>query len=207
MAFLAKNDGPTFTIIPEDMYKGVCVGVWDCGLHKNPLSGKNQHKVYIEFELDYQKEDGSAYRVGRLYTLSLYELASFRKLIESWYGTKVTPEQEQKGFDPRNLVGRSAMIQIVHNAGKGNNANKMYANIQTVTKLMRDVEPYKPTAKLIKYSMDENKKNIPEGTSKYVAELIQKSVTWSIEIPSGGGSNDGDVEPNFAPDGDEEPPF
>jgi hypothetical protein len=206
MAFLAKNDGPTFTIIPEETYNGVCIGCWDCGQQRNKISGKLQHKVYLEWELDYKKEDGTAYRVGRLYTLSLYELASFRQLLESWYGTKITKEQEEMGFDPRKLVGRAAAVQIVHGAGSGANVGKKYANVQTVTKLMKGVTPYQPTAKLITYSIDDDGNNIPEQTSKYVRGLIEGSVGWGIDIKRPSDDSE-DVEPNFPPDGNDEPPF
>lgn len=203
MPFLAKNEGPVFKLPPEDTYSAICTGVWDLGLQKNQF-GASKHRVWIEWEIDLQKEDGSPYRIGQNYALSLYELAPFRKLLEAWYGTKITPEQEKIGFDPRKLLGRPCQLQVIHKPGTGKNASKTYANVGAVMKMGKGMVAYKPTAAPVSFSFDDDGKNIPPETPKYVAQLIQTSVNWLATIPAG------EQEPNFAPDdavGESDIPF
>lgn len=195
--FLAKNEGTGYTPPPEDNYSAVCVGVYNLGLQETKFGPK--HQVFINWQIDLEKEDGSRHVVGNKYTLSLYELATFRKMVEAWFGTKITAEQEKKGIDPRKFLGKPCLLQIIHAKGTGMKANKTYANVGAVTKLMKGMTPLEPTVKLTSYSFTDGMA-IPEETPKYVVQLIQKSRQWAVLQNQAARANHDHDEPHFADD-------
>lgn len=195
--FLARNDGPVYTPPPEDNYSSVCVGVYNLGLQETKFGPK--HQVFLNWQIDLEKEDGSRHVVGNKYTLSLYELATFRKMVEAWFGTKITPEQEKEGIDPRKFLGKPCLLQIIHAHGTGAKANRVYANVGAVTKLMKGIQPLEPNIKLTSYSFSDGL-NIPEETPKYVAQLIQKSRQWMVLQNQANRANNDDGAPHFAAD-------
>lgn len=179
MATLVKSNGGNFTPAPADVHNAVCIGVYDLGTQQTNFGSKRQ--LLILWELDSQKDSGHNYVVSRKYGMSLHQKAEFRKLLESWAGRKVTPEEEQNGFDASTLAGKPCAVQIIHNESNGNT----YANVGAVTKLMKGMTALKPENPIVSYSFDDHGKNIPDGTPEWVAKQIKLSAEWQ------GTNNDG----------------
>jgi hypothetical protein len=138
MPILAKEGGSDFTPHPEGQFRAVCVDVVDLGMVETTWNGntKMKHRIRIVFQTDAEMDDGKPAMVSQFCTLSLAETSALRPFLQSWRGKAFTPE-ELNGFDVEKLIGVGAVIQIVH--VKKN--DKTYANISTIMRLMKGMEP------------------------------------------------------------------
>lgn len=177
-----------FFLVPAGTHRAVCYGVWDIGLQKTVFQGqeKTQHKCVVGFEIDEQipsgEYTGKRMTIFKRYTLSLSEKATLRKDLESWRGRAFTPE-ELRGFDIEKLVGVSCMLSVVHNVTRDASGDRTYANIVSVSKLMKGVESMKP----------EN----PSTTPEWIKKLQEKAVNPVVH----------EEEPPPPTDDDSEVPF
>lgn len=99
-----------------------CVWLVDVGtvpnIYKNKFNGMH-HRVYISWELPlltavFNEDKGEQpFFISEELTLSTNENSNFAKLISAWRNKPFTPE-EQKGFDPKILLGKTALIQFNH---------------------------------------------------------------------------------------------
>ena len=170
MAILAKEgEKREFLLVPAGTHQAVCYGVWDIGLQKTIWNNaeKIQHKVIVAFEINEQIPSGEyvgkRFTVSKRYTLSLGDKANLRKDLESWRGKAFTIE-ELKGFDIEKLIGINAMVSVVHNEVRNEKGTRFYANIVSVSKLMKGVMPMKP----------ENEPKPPEWVTKLQAAAIEE---------------------------------
>lgn len=147
MGLILKEESSSFTPPPEGQFLAVCVDVVDLGEMKSEWQGKMsmKHKCRVVFELSEKREDGSCYRVSRMFTASLSEKANLRAFLQSWRGKPFTRE-ELAGFDTEVLVGINAIVQIVH-AERG---DRVYANIDTIMKPMRGMPVLKPSGEYVR---------------------------------------------------------
>ena len=103
---------------------------------------KFQYKVRIGFEFPnetkvFNEEKGEQpYVLSNEYTLSMSPKGKLRPMIESWLGKKLT-DSEAADFDLDELLGKEAMVNVVHKEGNDGNT---YANIATVGPLMKGSE-------------------------------------------------------------------
>lgn len=182
MGINAKSKGGNYIPAPADVHNAICVGVYDLGTQLGNFGPKRQ--LCLLWELDCKKDDGKNFVVSRRYGLSLHPKAEFRKLLESWSGRKVTQEEEDNGFDAAKLLGRPCALQIIHNSSNGNT----YANVGSVTKLMKGMNPMKPTVVPSSYSVEDDGKNIPAGVPEWIQKLIKESQEWNSEAVTADGS-------------------
>jgi hypothetical protein len=137
----------SFTPAPEGQYSAVCVDVVDLGIVETTWKGekKEAHKCRVVFEIDEQMETGKRFTVSQQFTASLNEKANLRKFLESWRGKPFTRE-ELAGFDTEQLIGAPAVLQVVHNERDGT----VYANINSVMKLMKGVGRLQPAGDYVR---------------------------------------------------------
>lgn len=161
MIIASEGEKKEFVKISAGTVQACCYDVWDIGLQevKSPEGIKIQHKVIIGWEVNELmtegKHQGKRMVISRRYTLSLHEKATLRKDLEAWRGKAFTPE-ELKGFDIEKLIAVNCMLSIVHSEdGK-------YANVGSVSKLMKGLEVMKP----------ENSRSIPEWIQKLKDKAI-----------------------------------
>lgn len=185
MGLLAKNDGPAYTPPAEDLYGAVCIGVFDLGMQKTQFG--NKHQIFLLWEIDSEKDDGSRHTVGRKYSPSLHEKAVFRQLLQSWSGRNVTEQEEHDGFDVLKLLGKPCQLQIIHHNSNG----KVYANVGSVTKLGKGMQALKPSKNPVSFTFDDNGRAIPEGVPEWIVKQIHASINWQSSE---------DVQANYAPD-------
>lgn len=173
MGIAAKAKGGNFTPAPADVHNAICIGVYDLGT-QNTNFGKKQ-QIMLLWELDCQQDNGKNYVVSRTYGLSIHAKAEFRKVVESWAGRKLTQAEEENGFDAAKLLGQPCALQVIHNDSGGNT----YANVGSVTKLMKGTQPMKPQNTPISFSFEDNGKNLPAGIPQWVAKKISQSDEWN----------------------------
>jgi len=192
MGLMAKSSGEDYVLPPEDIHNAVCIGVWELGRLQTQYGIK--HQVYLRFEIDAQQEDGKRYQVGRKYSPSLHEKATFRQLLESWSGAKLTKEAAKAGYDVLRLLGKPCQLQVIYADYDG----KTYANVGSVTKLGKGMAALKPSVPLSSFTFEDNGKTIPESVPEWIKKIIMSTVNWQ-SIKEGASQ---DNEPEYAPDED-----
>lgn len=98
-------------------------------------------KVRIGFELPTEKEvfregeEAKPFVIDAEYTLSMFEKANLRKLVEGILGVGFL-DQDAETFDVLDLNGRPCMLNIVHKTV----GDKTYANIASAAPLPKGIE-------------------------------------------------------------------
>lgn len=130
----SNNFGGGFELAPAGVQIGRCFRIIDCGTHVDKTFGKRKRLGWIFWELPNatttNRSTGEVQPVfvGKRYNLSHNEKAILRVDLESWFGRHFDDAQLDAagGFDLERLVGRPALLNIVHSAdGK-------YANVMAV---------------------------------------------------------------------------
>ena len=188
MGLIAKKGGSgNFDPIAEGIFNAVCYMVIDLGTHLDPTFGKRLHSCLIgwevpseriEIEKDGVKQDLPR-AISKKYTISLNEKANLRKDLQTWRGKTFT-EQELEGFDIKNVLGKSCMIQIIHNK----KADKVYANIAAIMPLMKGIAPLVAENPLKFYSIQDDRDVIPAGTPQWIIDIIKTSDEWQTFVPA-----------------------
>jgi len=176
MGLTVKEGGSNLPPIPEDVYQGICYSIYDLGTQFSEKFGKSAHQCVIIWEIPDQRitieKDGKKVDLPRVvskkYTMSLNEKANLRRDLQSWRGRAFT-ENELEGFDITKLLGANCMIQIVHTK-KG---EKTYANISSILPLYKGMQKKGPENPTVVYEITDGP--IPEGTPKWIADLIGQS--------------------------------
>ena len=114
MVVSGKSGGPR---VPAGTHAGRCISVIDLGTQSGGAFSAAR-KVYVGFELpEILIEDGE-FRgqpriMGMTMTASLGKRATLRKVLVSWRGQEFE-EAELRGFDMTKLLGRTAMLNVIH---------------------------------------------------------------------------------------------
>lgn len=189
MPLLATDKGGSdIPLIAAGNYQAVCYGVIDVGTQPGGKYDPTR-KVIIQFELplerfDFKRNDKTVNlprAISATYTLSLGTKANLRKTLEAWRAKPFT-EEELKGFDLQKLVGANCMLQVIHKAGTGANANKTYANISAIASLPKGMERKKLENKPLFFSFDDlAPKTLPEFEEDALPEWIMEMIKDSEE--------------------------
>lgn len=199
MGIIASDKGGgDFKPVPAGTHVGICVMVVDLGIQAGGKF-KPQRKVYLRWELPNEKtewkdRDGNQHTgpmiIGKQYTLSLSEKANLRADLESWRGRSFT-EQELKGFDVINVLGKACMIGVTHNVS----GQRTYANVSAVMGLPKGTTVPAPHNKPVSYSPDEHDQSVYDMLPDWLKQSIQDrqrndSATTVSNGSSGGHSDD-----------------
>lgn len=175
MAKVFSKGNTDFPTAPADVHNGVCIGVYDLGTHVGVYGAKRS--VKIMFEIDAQRNDGKNFVVSRDYGFTISKKSKLREMIEAWRGKPFTEQEESDGFDLAKLIGQPCAVQVVHKDSNGNT----YANIGSITKLMKGMTPMKATYPMGSYFIDDHGKTLPAGIPDWVAKKIKESQEWTGE--------------------------
>ncbi len=95
-------------------------------------------KVYFVWELTgkLNEQTGKNHVIGSDFRVSLNEKANLRKLIQNWIGRNFAEDEE---YDITERLGKPCLLTIAHKSGKGENANKTYANIAGCTAVPQEM--------------------------------------------------------------------
>ena len=129
---------------PEHTGPAVCV---DCTPPKRVETSFGPREQFkLVFETGCLRQDGSPFLVWSAgFTPSLHEKASLTKFLRQWFGRPLT-QAEQDEFDTESLVGRSAVVTIVHNEGRD---GQTYANIALIQS-DKSGKPLVPSGKYVR---------------------------------------------------------
>jgi len=143
-----------FELTPTGPQNCVCVDVIDCGeaygIEADPKSGmrlvpstnpqypKAKAKVRLMFESDKLMEDGRPFIIDRTFSATLNDNGHLKPFLDSW---GVELEMTPAGPDMvKSLVGKTALINIVHNPDKVD-PEKKWANIGSIMPSQTEVKP------------------------------------------------------------------
>jgi hypothetical protein len=158
--------------------------VVDIGTHHDPTYGTWKPKVYISWELpDEPMDDGRPFTVGRKLTVTLHENGALRPLLESWRGRAFT-EDELRGFELKNLLGKPCMLNIVHE--KNPTTGKVYAKIAAITPLPKRQTPPELVNPLRYYQIEDGSppSDFPAWLVKLIGESREMKGTQLDQIPA-----------------------
>ena len=169
MGLKAKAGGQKREPVSEGLHYAICVWVFDLGTHYSEKFDKAAHNVNITWEIPGERiqvdgEDKPRV-ISRKYTLSLHEKSALYKHLTGWRGKKFTDE-ELKGFELENLLGKPCQLQVIHNNG--------YANVDSVVSAPKGMAKPEPETDLLFFSIEDGKP-IPEGTPNWIKDIIMES--------------------------------
>lgn len=152
---MATKPDPTknkeFKLVPAGTHLARCCQFIHIGHVPNTFPGATTavvNKIRLTWELPdetnvFSDEKGAQpFSMSKEYTLSMNDKANLRKVIESWFGAKLSDEEAAE-FDTELLVGKPALITITHTV-KG---DKTYADVQNVTALPKSMTCPEPINK------------------------------------------------------------
>lgn len=203
MAIRTTDNSSGFELCPAGVHIARACRVIDCGTRVDPTFGKKRRQAWIFWELPKcLRADGKEPQlVGKRYTLSHNEKANLRSDLESWYGRHFDDAQLEKagGFDLERLVGRPALINVVHSKdGK-------YANVASVMPLPVGMEcPPAMTVEVV-FGFDPYSPVVFETLSQGMQEYIKGSEEWQLTV--NGHQPHGATAGAGAPATDEDNPF
>jgi len=186
MSLIVKDtsNGTDFAPIPAGMHHAVCYAVIDIGTQPQTGAFPSRRKVMINWEIPHEviavEVDGKKKNLPRAtserYTLSLANKGNLRPMLESWRGRPFT-EVELAGFDLKNLLGVNCFLNIVHAKGKGDKANRTYANVAAVNPLAKGMAKIPAVNPLVLFSMDDfsGPVTVPDSIPEWIATLIKNS--------------------------------
>jgi hypothetical protein len=189
MGLVARESGggSEFTPVPPGMHLARCYRVIDLGTQESSYLGKvkEQPKVMLQFEVHGEDEKGQPIvtakgepmSISKNFTLSLGEMATLRKDLQTWRGREFTPD-ELLGFELKNVLGAWAMISVIKAIG-GN--GKEYTNIAAIMSVPAAIKKAgmpegHNDCKL--FSIEEPDMALFESFSNGLKEKIQKSPEW-----------------------------
>ncbi len=172
-----------FKIAPAGNHLARLYSIIDIGHQETVWKGdtKIMHKVVFTWELHGEDNDGQPLAtddgkpliVSKRYTVSLGDQSTLRKDLESWSGKKMTDE-DKKGFDLKNLLGKFCMLSIVHSDdGK-------YANVGSINSVPTAIRNSIPDGinSPIHFWLNEYTKEQYDALPKYYREKITESSEW-----------------------------
>lgn len=197
MALIAKESGGgggEFTPVPQGMHLARCYRVIDLGTQESTYLGtvKKLPKVMLQFEVHGEDENGDPIVTGKgepmsiskNFTLSLAEMATLRKDLQTWRGKEFT-EIEKKGFEVKNVLGAWAMISVIKAMGNNGKEYTNIAAIMSVPPAIKKAGMPKGHNELKLFEIAEPDMALFDSFSSGLKEKIQKSPEWQAR----GGSS------------------
>ena len=174
MLIKETGGGMEFEQAPTGAHIGICIRIVDLGTQKNEYQGQVNYKRegLFTWELPSNlmtsgEQAGKPFVVSKFYTLSLSEKANLRKDLAAWRGRDFTPE-ELAGFDPKNVLGKACMLNLIANA-KGKTIINGVMQLPKGFPVPAQVNPN------VYFSLEEFKQETFDGLSKGIKEIIERS--------------------------------
>lgn len=175
---------------------GVLFGLVDLGTQKTNYENQEKWtpKVRLTFELPDQTDEFEVVENGKTtkvikpmvvsieQTRSLGEKASLRKLLEQWRGQTFT-SAELKAFSLKNLLGKPAMLTLLH---KTSQQGRPYCAIAGASKLPKGMKAPATTANTQMYYEIEEKEG---GQFGEMPDWLQEKVRASREFAVAAGKS------------------
>jgi hypothetical protein len=174
---------------PAGMAVGRCMKLIDLGTQHSEFYKKSSRKVILSFELPQLLHkggnfDAQPFILSKRYTLSHNEKSTLRQDLESWYGRTFNTVDLNKagGFDLERLLGRYALLNIVHTE------DGQFANIKSINPLAQGMAEPRGYYPITKFYLDEFNQAAFESLSDNLREQIQRSAEYQ-ELQSQGSAD------------------
>ena len=179
-------------LIPPGVHKARCISVVDLGTHKNKKYGIWLHKIMLESEMpEAKKPDGTCITTGKICTLSMHHQSRLRRHIESWR-SKVFTDQEAEEFDIFELLGVTAIINVIINNG--------YTKISSLI-LLKSSECPERINDLIGFSLSEFDEKVFESLPKILQNKIKESIEYQCMVSEAADESVSDPDIGIEEDG------
>jgi hypothetical protein len=195
-----QTGGSSFTPMPEGAHAGVITGVIDlgkqAGVNRPGLVIKDAYKVALVVTFPEVKlESGEPMTVTKIETASMHAKSNMRAFIENLFGKAFPSQEAADDFDPKTLLGRAGLFNIVHKA----QGDKTFANIKSVMALPKGMP--KPQVDESSFLIFDPTTDGPEFAAAYqrLPEWLRKK--FDARLPDEETTTDG------AGAGGEESPF
>ena len=200
MGLMAMDGGgKDFEPISEGVHLAVCYGLYDLGTsYQEGAYPGDRHQVLVIWEIPGERIniDGQDLprAISKRYTLSLGEKSNLRKDLTAWRGVAFTDEQ-LKGFDLKNVLGKSCQLQIIH---KPNAQGYPRAKIAAIMALPKGTRGPADTENPLAFYSFEDGGAIPPTTSEWVKAELMKSHEWAAlanasGAPATAAADDSDI--------------
>lgn len=173
-----NGGGGTFEQAPVGAHPARCIKLIDIGTHHGEYEGvpNVRHQIIIGWELPGEviqsgEYAGQPFTVSEFYTLSLGEKSKLRPMLESWRGRPFT-DDELRGFDLQNLLGKPCMIQVGRN-------KKDRAKVQAVMSLPRGLAVPEQVNPSVYFDLSKFDRAKFDALSDGIRGLIEKSDEWA----------------------------
>lgn len=185
MPIRTTNNSGSLELCPEGMHVARCARVIDCGTQESKRYGKRKRMAWIFWELPTvlrssgrSGEDATPHLVGKRYTLSHNPKAILRLDLESWYGRRFDDRQldERGGFDLETLIGRPALLNVVHSE------DGQYANIVSVNPLPTGMTCPPAVLPTTIFGFEPYSQAVFESLSSGMQEFIKGSDEWQLAV-------------------------
>lgn len=174
---ITEEDRPQRELIEAGNHRAVLYSQVDMGHLPNQFDDKQkeQHKVRLTFELaDITREFDGVQKpvvISTEKTLSLNEKSSLRAMLEGWRGQAFT-SAELKKFSLKNLLGKPALVNVVH---KTSAAGRTYATIASVSKLPKGMKAPKQFNDSVYYEIEEGEGGVFSALPQWLQDKIRQS--------------------------------
>lgn len=187
MGFILVDKGESdYELIPETVYIATCILLADLGTVSESYKGeapKDVEKLYIGWELNSSNKEGKPYVIGCTYGAYLGSKATLRKDLQSWRGRAFT-EEELKGFDIRNILGKSCSIGIIHKS-PASDPSKKYARVGSIQALPGGVTPYAPLTTPWIFDINEFSSEKFSALPRLAQDVLKRSYEYKAMVDSG----------------------
>ena len=185
MGLIATDNGgggQHFDPVSEGVHYAVCYGLFDLGTsYQEGMFAGDRHQVVIMWEVPGElievERDGRRVTLPRAiskrYTLSLNEKSNLRKDLQAWRGKAFT-DDELRGFDLKNVLGKGCQLQIIHTT---NQQGFVRAKIAAIMALPKG-QSATPPANLLGYYSFADGGAVPESAPPWIVEEMKKSHEW-----------------------------
>ena len=110
---LIISDKPTAQeVAPSGLQPAVCVDAIDIGEQSTPFGKKEQ--VMLIFELEATDSRDERFLLQKRYTKSLHKKSNLRQDLQRWRTREFKPDELQRGFNLKKVVGVTAMLHVQH---------------------------------------------------------------------------------------------
>lgn len=174
---LSRKKASSIPPLEGGTYMAVCVGVIDIGEQKNEAYNKYENKVILIFEIPSETVEVDGQQkprwVSKTYTASLNEKSNLSKHLVSWRGRSFD-EEELTNYDVSEVLGKTAMIQILCEQGETGSYNV----IAGVSGIPKGFPPPEAQSELLMYDMDEPDEEMFGKLPEWIQERIRKSTEY-----------------------------
>jgi hypothetical protein len=174
MSLIAKQSDNEFTLAPAGTHLARCVQLIDMGTQYSEYYKKSSHKILIGWELPTELDGDSPFLVWKRYTCSLSKKSNLFRDLESWR-CRPFAKEELEGFKLAGIVGAPCMLTIVHNETQTDQGPNIYANVGTVSGVIKGLSVPDQVHPTIIYDIDDHDEVVFQTFSDNLRATINKA--------------------------------